>query len=744
MTEAKIWRAAMAPLALAAASFAHAQEPEAATVVASAPESVAEVLVTGDLKFRNRTEDANPVLSYDLEYFQRFEPVSVGEMLKRVPGVTFTSDVLEFDGVSMRGLPPGYTQILINGRRAPGGESDRSFFVDRIPAELVERIEIVRSPGADQPGDGIGGTLNIVLKEGADLEGGFIKGGALLNEDGKLRPAAALAYAGSSESTSYWAGLNDQGRRNPKQKSSWRYDGDGVLDNIEKQDDTRDGVDVSANGELTHRFGGGSFTLSGLVVDTDRDEDETSKTYVDSGSGAFDALKEIEVQRERISQQTYDVDLSGDFEAGAGKLSANVGWTGFREDSTAETDKGATFDGLALDEHIKTRITDDEYSGGIAYSLPLDAWKLKGGLDLLSKKRDGAEVEYDIEDDGSVGDPDPAPGAIYTIKETRIDPYLRATYAPTSALTLDLGLRAETTKRDVDSDDGSVNHKDTDWNPSLHLTYAMSAVDQLRASLARTVRRPDYDLLAPFTAKEEPTDGDDLQGNPHLKNETAWGLDVGYERRLGRLGVFGVDAFYRRISDLIETVNTGTASESGEGKVYEPRNLDDEGNTWGVEVDFSAPLAVLQMPDTGLFFNYSWMNSSVRDPYTGQSRRFTNQPHGVYNIGFIQTVRAWDMSFGASYYDRDAGCESNFDETVKVAYEADLEAFIEKRFGKRVVVRIAAMNLLDAHKDELFHKYDGDSVQDVLDNRRDGVVDEIEHESEHSGPLYELTLRVAF
>ena len=53
------------------------------------PATMSELVVTGDIAFRNRTDDVNPVLEYDLEYFQRFEPVSVGEMLKRVPGVTW-------------------------------------------------------------------------------------------------------------------------------------------------------------------------------------------------------------------------------------------------------------------------------------------------------------------------------------------------------------------------------------------------------------------------------------------------------------------------------------------------------------------------------------------------------------------------------------------------------------------------------------------------------------------------------
>ena len=75
--------AAIAPLLLASPAAAD----DAAT-------PVSELIVTGEIAFRNRAPDVNPVLSYDLEYFQRFEPVSVGEMLKRVPGVTFTSDVL--------------------------------------------------------------------------------------------------------------------------------------------------------------------------------------------------------------------------------------------------------------------------------------------------------------------------------------------------------------------------------------------------------------------------------------------------------------------------------------------------------------------------------------------------------------------------------------------------------------------------------------------------------------------------
>ncbi|MDG2523133.1 TonB-dependent receptor [Caulobacter segnis] len=708
-----------------------------------APTTVEQVIVTGDIAFRNRTSDPNPVLSYDLEYFQRFEPISVGEMLKRVPGVTFTSDVLEFDGVSMRGLPPGYTQILINGRRAPGGESDRSFFVDRIPAELVERIEIIRSPRADQPSEGVAGSLNVILKEGAQLQGGFVKAGALINEDGKVRPSGAIAYAGSSGDTSYWAALNYQGRRNPKKKTSWRYDGTfSELDNIERQDDTRDGVDISANGEVTHRFDGGRIRVNGLIVDTDRDEDETSLTYVDAGGGRFTELDEAEVQAERISQQTYQLSADGKFDLAGGTLELNVGWNGYREDTTSRVTAGGDLDDLELDEVVGLDITDDEYTGSAAYTWGFSNGKLKAGVDVLRKVRDGAEVEFEV-DDGAVGDPDPAPGAIYKIEETRIDPFVRYTYTPNDQWTIDAGLRVENTDRDVTSDAGNVSYSKASWNPSLHLTYAPNSTDQFRASIARTVRRADYDLLKPYLAEEEPTDEDDLRGNPELANESSWGLDVGYEHRIGAQGIVGVNFFYRDVSDLIELVGTNEVSSSGDGRIYEPRNIG-SGETWGFEVDFSAPLTRFGLPDTGLFANYTYMDSKVKDPFTGEDRRFTNQPHHVYNVGFIHTVRQYGVSFGASAYSRSAGYESAMDETIKVAYTADMEAFIEKRIGDNVVVRLAGMNLLDKKKKETFRKYDGDSVEEILENRANGDIDEGELESERSGALYQVTLRVAF
>ena len=140
-----------------------------------------------------------------------------------------------------------------------------------------------------------------------------------------------------------------------------------------------------------------------------------------------------------------------------------------------------------------------------------------------------------------------------------------------------------------------------------------------------------------------------------LDPERAWGLDTGYERRLGQRGMFGVNVFYRDIPDLIELTSTGEPAEGG-GLVYTPLNVGD-GKTWGVELDLSTPLSVFGLDETGVFLNAAWLDSEIEDTILGGDRRFQNQPEYVYNFGFIQNLKDWGAAFGANYRKQDAAVD---------------------------------------------------------------------------------------
>src|SRR5262245_55085017 len=84
--------------AIVAPDPAFAQDTDAAAPAEAKSESQSEdddlqsardIVVQGNIGYRNRTNTPEPTLIYDTEYFQRFEPLTAGDALKRVPGVSF-------------------------------------------------------------------------------------------------------------------------------------------------------------------------------------------------------------------------------------------------------------------------------------------------------------------------------------------------------------------------------------------------------------------------------------------------------------------------------------------------------------------------------------------------------------------------------------------------------------------------------------------------------------------------------
>ena len=252
---------------------------------------------------------------------------------------------------------------------------------------------------------------------------------------------------------------------------------------------------------------------------------------------------------------------------------------------------------------------------------------------------------------------------------------------------------------------------------------------------ARTVRRPRFDYISPALLEAELGDND-LLGNPGLRPETAWGGDLGYEHRIGKTGVIGVNVFYRKVQDLVELTNTQVEGSEGSGTfVYQPRNVGD-GEVWGVEFDLSADLGFIGLPDTGVFGNLSLIDSSIRDEFG--SRRFNGQSKYVYNFGMIQNLPGVGASFGATYRKQGSAYDRTVGEEVTTRYGGDLEVFVEKRIGKSFTIRAVGSNLLNGSKDEVFNKFATTGDQIARD------FDEYEIESEEAGPVFQIVARYAF
>jgi outer membrane receptor protein involved in Fe transport len=708
---------------LLAAAVATVVAPAAAPAFA---EEIEEIVVRGEL-FRSRENTVAPLLIYDLDYFQQLEPISVGDMLKRVPGVAFTSDIGEYDAPQLRGLATQYTQILVNGRRIPGAGKDRSVFVDRIPAEIVERVEIVRSPTPDLDAQGVAGTLNIILKDGASLEGGEFRASATqyTEELQETKGAGTLSYGDRFDGGNFFLLANVQERYAPKGKFTQFMDDEGEPDGTEVSEDVRDSTDTSLSASVQFDLAPGRVLgLEGAWLETDRDEDEFNVSYDDDG-----ARDEREFQHENIEQQSGWVQafLEQEHEGGGWKIDAS--YAAFDDDT--EELSGPVEQGAEVLEGIARIDTEDEeLKLGASYAwTPLAAHRIEVGLDLQDKTRDASQREFEF-DDGDLEE-ETAGSGVYEVEENRADLFLMDTWTVSECAELQYGLRGEYTDLALDGSDGSDSRDDFQLNPSAHLVYRLDAQNQLRLSLARTQRRPDFDQLVPFTDEDSPSDDQETIGNPELEPETAIGFDAGYEHRFaGAAGILGLNAFYRDIEDVIELVEIGD-------DLFTPDNVAD-GKVWGLEFDMSVPLDGMGLRGVGVFANATWLDSEIDDPFTGEERRFNLQPEYVYNLGFFHEVESWDFSWGGSYQKQGDSELSEADGFREISYDGNLEFFAEKRFWKEITLRLVASNLLDAEKVEDIVNFDS------LDDRIDGVVDDMEREQEETGPVYSLTVRVPF
>src|SRR5436190_6106021 len=148
------------------------------------PTCKASIVVTGSRIRRPNLESPLPVTSVGGEEFFQSGVVSVGDVLNDLPSIrnTFTisnsSRFLGTTGLSLldlRGLGTNRTLVLVNGRRHVPGDGSASVDINTIPADLIDRVDVVTGGNSAVYGsDAIAGVVNFVLKQ--DYDGIQVRG----------------------------------------------------------------------------------------------------------------------------------------------------------------------------------------------------------------------------------------------------------------------------------------------------------------------------------------------------------------------------------------------------------------------------------------------------------------------------------------------------------------------------------------------------------------------------------------
>ncbi|MDH0864966.1 TonB-dependent receptor [Mitsuaria sp. GD03876] len=170
------------------------------------------VEVTGSNIKRLASETASPVQVYNRDEIRRTGANTVRQVLDTLTSTSSneikddgsnTSFASGASGVSMRGLGKGATLVLLNGRRVANfgladGAKDTFVNVDSIPADAVERVEILKDGASAIYGsDAMAGVINIITRR--SYNGVGVSGSVTFNEhpsDGAQRQASIVAGFG--------------------------------------------------------------------------------------------------------------------------------------------------------------------------------------------------------------------------------------------------------------------------------------------------------------------------------------------------------------------------------------------------------------------------------------------------------------------------------------------------------------------------------------------------------------------
>lgn len=684
------------PLAVAAAALV---APLSSLGQGMAEKTLPEVTVVSEEEaVRRRQQDAIPRITVPAEDLERFADATVGDVLRRVPGMTFTGPPGVVKDIRMRGLDKGYTGFLIDGEPIATGKKERQIQVDRLPADMIERIEIIRSPSAAYDANGIGGTVNIVLKESARedatrLRASHGRNGSLESGDGIVQLFRRYESLDASMLASYTQGAEDV--REVKDK----YNAAGVFTERERK------ARPVKKDELlvAPRFRWRLDASSDLTLEPTLSRGSERKNEPSMFTNAAGVLTKTAEKTEDKVDEVARIGLRYTRRSGADlRWSLKAGVEHGEEDKGLPVAREYNAAGVLTRTTLAPEVTREErgYAGAGA-ELRRGDHRVQAGIDLARTDYENRKKTFENGVDRT------GPRDNFAVEEDKAALFVQDEWQVAPRHWLTPGARHEwIERRTADNLAAADAARASFTHPSLHYRWALTDALNLRSSAARTVRMPRFDDVNPLVALAGGANtalNPDTAGNPALQPERATGLDAGAE--LGRPdgALVGVNVFARQVDGFIQRV---TALE-GARFVSRPQNVG-EARFRGLELDWKAPFRLAGGALT-LLGNYSRLQGEVRSATTGATGDVKDLPPYVANLGADFATGRWGFGANASYQPGFTANSTNTDNglrEVKIKNRQTLlDAYVMRRLGKGAELRLVGKNLLRVEKIEETIKY---------------------------------------
>jgi outer membrane receptor for ferrienterochelin and colicins len=611
-----------------------------------------EIKSNRDNEMEERRQSTAAKIVIGREELDRQGDSTLGEVLKRLPGVTVQGAPGRGGGIRMRGLGGGYTQILMDGQRVPPG-----FSIESLTPDMVEKVEILRAPTAETGARAIAGTINIVLREGVRA-----------NPD-DLKVGSSFEHGYRSEGLNWIRNLKTEpliGTLTVSAMNSWRpEDNTSVTESEVAANDLfpmlsaqrvrntvslghRQGMNANARLMWRGEQGRTMILMPFMVYSENKNVGQINLTEAKTINGVSQSMLSDTASSTNNSRfvltrlngqwnQRFSADSRFEFRFGFGESHFK---SQFSQQAGSSTGLLST-----LQESQSFKDLSQSWNGKLTQVLG-NGHQMVSGLELEGVRRN-EEANAEVTDDAGNIRARTQRWAIYTQDEWNINPQWSA----------HAGIRYESILTEGNNEEGQRSNKSSVVTPLLHAVWkpVPQSRDQIRMSLTKSYKTPTLNDLVGKTSLSRETNSPtrtDRISNPGLKPELAVGIDLAVERYLSGGGVLSANIFRRNISDLIRNVTTeryDTVWAPGQRRfVSSPTNVGDA-ITQGLELE--AKFALNQVWKEALPIdvrsNLSFFNSKVLD-VLGPNNRLDQQPKMTANLGADYRVRAIPLSLGGN------------------------------------------------------------------------------------------------
>ncbi len=482
---------------------------------------------------------------------------TVSDVLDNVPSVSVDAE----GNVALRGNDN--VRILINGKPSGLVGLNSTDALKQLPAESIEKVEVITSPSARYEAEGTAGILNIILRRSKLLG----LNGAITTNVG--HPNAAGISGNVNYRTSNVNFFNTTSYRYNESLGHWyndvKYNDINTPNLDEKRDWTSTRKGINTNAGVEWYINDSASLTSTIVYSNGNNETNSANNLLQFDKVNQTTNRSIRLDPELSDSKTiqYSLNFTKDFDKSDHKLTFDFQF----EDSNQDENSLINVDGVDTD-FVATQDNQSKILLQSDYILPIGE---------MSQFEMGFRGDFsDRSTDYSVELLNPATGVfeinnnlsnIFNFKQ-----YITAVYtqygSKINKFSYLLGVRLENTRTTLDQPtSGDFKKKNlTGLFPTVNLNYEISDKESMSLGYNRRLRRPRGFMLNPFPSRSSLTNV--FQGNPDLDPTFSDKFELGYLNRFGKF-TLSTAIYHQHSTNVMSFVSI----ETGETVAIDGKNF---------------------------------------------------------------------------------------------------------------------------------------------------------------------------